>query len=196
MVNGVRVASNPQDRLDGSYLFPIVTTTSPSLTNVTISVLGRPLFSGPLSTLVASTDKFAFSFHTGVAIPVTGFGSSATAGLLTEFDFEYRVTPKFSLEGVLGRYDFGTPSEIYSGSLLFKGYFPAAGGRFYVSGGPGAFHITGGNTHFGLNGGAGFNKPVNSWLELDFGASYSHIFRSNASDLGFVGVRGGVKFTF
>ncbi|HSE15603.1 MAG TPA: VWA domain-containing protein [Pyrinomonadaceae bacterium] len=198
-VNGVRVSSAPQDRLDGSYLFPIVATTPPLLTNVTITVLGRPLFSGPLSTITGpgpSTNKFAFSFHTGVAIPVKGFGSSATAGLLTEFDFEYRVTPRFSLEGVLGRYDFGTPGEIYSGSLLFKGYFPVSGGRFYVSGGPGAFHLTGGNTHFGLSGAAGFNKPITSWLELDFGASYSHIFRSNATDLGFVGVRGGVKFTF
>ena len=143
-----------------------------------------------------SSKKFAFSFHTGVAIPVKGFGSAANPGLLTEFDFEYRVTPKFSLEAVLGRYDFGTPAEIYSGSLLFKGYFPAGTGRFYVSGGPGAFHITGGNTHFGLSGGAGFNQPVNSWLELESGVSYSHIFRSNTSDLGFIGIRGGVKITF
>src|SRR5215213_2969251 len=198
-VNGVRVTNKPQDRLDGSYVFPIVATTPPPLTSVTITVLGRPLFSGPLSRILTSgpsSNKFAFSIHSGVAIPAKGFGSSATAGLLTEFDFEYRVTPKFSLEGVLGRYDFGTPAEIYSGNLLLKGYFPVSGGRFYVSGGPGAFHITGGNTHFGLNGGAGFNKPINPWLELDFGASYSHIFRSNATDLGFVGIRGGVKFTF
>lgn len=197
-VNGVRVTSIPQDRLDGSYVFPIVTTTTPALTNVDVTVLGRPLFNGPLSTIptAGQASKFAFSFHTGVAIPVKGFGSAASAGLLTEFDFEYRATPKFSLEGVLGRYDFGTSGEIYSGSLLFKGYFPAGSGRFYVSGGPGAFHITSGSTHFGLSGGAGFNQPVNSWLELDFGASYSHLFRSNVSDLGFIGIRGGVKFTF
>lgn len=197
-VNGVRVTSTPRDRLDGSYVFPIVTSTSPALTNITITVLGRPLFSGPLAIIPTpgQASKFAFSFHTGVAIPVKGFGSAASAGLLTEFDFEYRATPKFSLEGVLGRYDFGTPAEIYSGSLLFKGCFPAGSGRFYVSGGPGVFHITGGSTHFGLNGGAGFNQPVNSWLELDFGASYSHLFRSNVSDLGFIGIRGGLKFKF
>ena len=198
-VNGVRITSSPQDRLDGSYVFPLVVTTSPVLTNVTVSVLGRPLYNGPLSAIPGgfqSTNKFAFSVHSGVAIPVTGFGSAATAGLLTEFDFEYRAKPNFSLEGVVGRYDFGSPAEIYSVNLLAKGYFPVSGGRFYVSGGPGAFHVTGGNTHFGLNGGAGFNKPINSWLDLEFGASYSHIFRSNASDLGFVGIRGGVKFKF
>lgn len=198
-VNGVRVTGTPQDRLDGSYVFTILATTPPPLTNITITVLGRPLFSGPLSAIPGSgqsSNKFAFSVHSGVAIPVTGFGSAATAGLLTEFDFEYRATPRFSLEGVVGRYDFGIPTEIYSVNLLAKGYFPVSGGRFYVSGGPGAFYLTGGNTHFGLNGGAGFNKPINSWLDLEFGASYSHVFRSNASDLGFVGIRGGVKFKF
>lgn len=140
--------------------------------------------------------KWAFSLHTGLAIPVKGFGSGAGPGLLTEIDLEYRITPKLSLEGVLGRYDFGLPAEIYSGSLLVKGYFPAGTGRFYVSGGPGAYHITGGNTHFGLTGGAGFNQPINTWLEVESGVSYAHIFRSSASDLGFIGIRGGVKIKF
>jgi hypothetical protein len=140
--------------------------------------------------------KFAFSFHSGVAIPVKGFPAAANPGLLTEFDFEYRVTPKFSLEAVLGRYDFGIPTKIYSGSLLAKGYFSAGPGRFYVSGGPGAYYLTGGNTHFGLSGGAGYNQPINSWLEVETGASYAHIFRSNAADLGFIGIRGGVKIKF
>ncbi len=198
-VNGVQVADQPQDRLDGSYLFPITTSTPPLSTIVTVTVFGQPLFNGPLSTIPGqgqTTSKFAFSVHSGVAIPITGFGSSATAGLLTEFDFEYRVTPTFSLEGILGRYDFGTPGSITSGSLLLKGYFPVTSGRFYVAGGPGVFHPTGSGANFGLSSGAGFNKPINSWLDLEFGTSYSHIFRSNASDLGFFGIKAGVKFKF
>lgn len=143
-----------------------------------------------------SEKKFAFSVHSGVAISTHGFGSSTNAGLLTEFDFEYRAASKFSLEGVVGRYDFGTPGEIYSTSLLFKGYLPVTTGKFYVTGGPGVFYPTGGTAHFGLNAGAGYNQSINSWLDMEFGASYSNVFRSNAPDLGFIGVRGGVKFKF
>jgi hypothetical protein len=47
-----------------------------------------------------------------------------------------------------------------------------------------------------LSGGAGYNQPINSWLEVETGASYAHIFRSNAADLGFIGIRGGVKIKF
>jgi von Willebrand factor type A domain len=196
-VNGVRVTNTPTDVLDGSYIFSIITTGSPSATNITVTVMGRPLYNGLLSGIPgsgSSMTKFAFSAHVGVAVPVTGFGPGASTRLLTEFDFEYRATPKFSLEGVVGYYNF-SPGSITSGSLLFKGYLPVSSGRFFLAGGPGAFHPSGGTVNFGLNGGAGFNKPVNSWLDLEFGASYSHIFRST-SDLGFLGVKGGVKFKF
>ena len=197
-VNGVGIKDPPQDRLDGSYVFPLLVTTPAASTNVSVTVLGRTMFNGPLSkipTLDQISNKFAVSVYSGVAIPVVGFGSNGRAGLLTEFDFEYRARSNFSLEGVAGRYDFGN-AEIHSGSLLAKGYFPVRTGRFYASGGPGVFHPSGGNLHFGLNGSAGFNMPINSWFDLDFGASYSHVFRTNASDLGFVGLRGGVKFKF
>lgn len=198
-INGVPVPDKPKDRLDGSYQYSIVATTPPIATNVTLTVFGQTLYSGPLLGIPhqgQSTSKFAFSARAGVAIPVTGFSPAATTGLLTEFDFEYRATPKFSLEGVIGHYDFGTPGSITSGSLLFKGYFPVSPGRFYAAAGPGIFHPSGSGANFGLNGEVGFNKPINSWLEVEFGASYSHVFRSNATDLGFIGVKGGVKFKF
>ena len=197
-VDGVRVAQSPRDLLDGSYTFPLVATRSPALTNVSVTVLGRTLYNGPLSGIPgdeAAPSRFAFSAHTGVAFPAKGFGPAAKAGLLTEFDFEYRVTPSLSLEGVLGRYDFGTPGSLKSGSFFIKGYAPVGSWRVYGSGGPGIFWSQGSNARFGLSAGAGLNRPLNSWLEVDLGAGYSQAFRPGR-DLGFAGVKAGVKFTF
>jgi hypothetical protein len=194
-VDGVRVTTPPIDVLDGSYIFPIVTTRPPALTNVVVTVMGRPLYNGPLSGIQSGgQSRFAFSAHTGVAIPLRGFGPAASAGLLTEFDFEFRATPTFSLEAVYGRYDFQTPGAINSGSLLLKQYFPVGSWRGYVSGGPGVFKPRGSRARFGLTGAAGLNKPINSWLEVDFGIQYSHVFAP--TNLGFLGVKGGVKVTF
>lgn len=199
-VDGVRLAQPPLDLLDGSYQFQLTPTRPLPLTNVVITVLGRPLYNGPLSGIPGgpgpTPSRFAFSFHTGVAFPAKGFGSAATAGLLTELDFEYRVTPRFSLEGVLGRYDFGTPGSVKGASFLFKGYtVPAGSWRFYGSAGPGVFWSQGSDARFGLSANAGLNRPVNSWLEFDFGGGYSHVFRPG-TDLGFGGLKAGVKFTF
>ncbi|HYY55986.1 MAG TPA: hypothetical protein VE842_01580 [Pyrinomonadaceae bacterium] len=198
-VDGVRVAQPPVDLLDGSYQFHITPTRPLPLTNLVVTVMGRLLYDGPLSGIsgggTLTSPRFAFSVHTGVAFPVKGFGPAATAGLLTEFDFEYRATPSFSLEGVLGRYDFGPPGSLKGASFFFKGYTNAGSWRVYGSAGPGVFWSQGSDARFGLSAGAGLNKTLNSWLELDFGAAYSHVFRPG-SDLGFVGLKAGVKFTF
>jgi hypothetical protein len=198
-VNGSRVAGPPRDLLDGSYVFDLAAAGPPPLANVKVTVLGRPLYDGPLAGIPggdgSSPSRFALSAHAGVAFPVRGFGPAARAGLLTELDFEYRATPSFSLEGVLGRYDFGTPGSVTSGSLLFKGYANPGPWRFYASAGPGVFKATGDDARFGLGAHAGLNRRVNSWFELDFGAGYSHVFRPGR-DPGFVGLKGGVKFTF
>lgn len=197
-VDGVRVAQAPRDLLDGSYNFPLATTRPPALTKIVVTVLGRPLYEGTLADIhgaEAAPSRFAFSVHTGVAFPAKGFGPAARAGLLNEFDFEYRVTPSFSLEGVLGRYDFGTPGSLKSGSLFFKGYTPVGSWRAYGSAGPGIFWSQGSNARLGLSAGAGLNRPLNTWLEVDLGAGYSQVFRPGR-DLGVVGLKAGVKFTF
>jgi hypothetical protein len=65
----------------------------------------------------------------------------------------------------------------------------------YGTAGPGIFKPHRSDARFGLSAGAGFNKSLNSWLELDFAAGYSHVFRP-VEDFGFLGLKGGVKFTF
>jgi hypothetical protein len=206
-VDGVRVAEAPRDMLDGSYQYRLTTTRPPASTNLSVTVFGQPLDQGtlagipggvgdpPLSVPHPSPQRFAFSARAGVAFPLKGFAPAAKAGLLTELDFEYKFRPSFSLGGGWGRYDFGTPGSLQSGRVFFKGYAPVGSWRLSGAAGPGVFWSRPGGARPGLTAGADLSAPLNSWMELDFGGGYSHVFRPG-SDLGFGGLRAGVKFTF
>jgi VWA domain-containing protein len=200
LVDGVLVGTPPQDRLDGSYVFPIVAPRPPAATNVRVVVMGRPLYDGPLSGIPSgpapgsSGPRFALSAHAGLAIPASGFGSAADPGLLLEADLEWRLRRTFSLELVVGRYDFGSPGTIVGGALFAKGYAPAGTWRVYGAAGPGVFKPTGDDAGFGLSASAGATRPLGSALELDLGAGYTHVFQSGG--LGFVQLRAGLKLVF
>jgi hypothetical protein len=194
-VDGTLIQTPPRDLLDGSYVFPLNTTRPPASTTVKVTVLGRPLYDGPLSGIPSGhPSRFAFSAHAGVAIPVRGFASAASSGLLLELDAEYRITPCFSIEGVVGRYDFSSASAITGGTVSAKGYFGSSGWRPYAAAGAGIFKPGGVNAGFGLVAAAGVNHPFGTGLELDFAAQYMHVFRSGG--LGFLGFKAGVKVAF
>ncbi len=192
VVDGTPVAGPPVDRLDGTYVFTFLTTRPAPLTNVTISVFGRPLYNGPLAGIQGGRPSvFALSAHIGASIPATGFASSAKTGLLLEADLELRLTPSFSIEGVIGRYDFGSSSDITGASLFAKGYLPGAAWRAYGAIGAGIFKPSGGSSGFGLSSSVGLNRPLAGRLEFDMGAGYTHVFRSGG--FGFVGLKAGFK---
>ncbi len=197
-VDGVVVRGTPLDRLDGSYVFPLVTTRPPDLTTVKVTVMDRPLYDGTLSGIPrggpSRPSVFALSAHAGVAIPVSGFSSAASTGLLLEVDLEYRITPRFSLEGVLGRYDFGSPGAITGGTLYAKGYRPAGAWRLYGAAGAGIFKPEGSDAGVGLSAAVGANRALHPRLELDVGTGYAHVFRSGGLD--FIQVRAGGKVVF
>lgn len=192
-VDGTRLTTPPIDRLDGSYVFLITAARPPVATNVTINVFGRPLYNGPLAGLPSGGGgrMFALSAHVGAAIPADGFGSSANTGLLLEADLELRINRSFSLEAVLGRYDFGASSDVTGGTLFAKGYLAGASWRPYAAAGAGIFKPNSGASGFGLAGTVGLNKPLTSRLEFDAGVGYSHVFKS--SGFGFVGLKAGFK---
>jgi hypothetical protein len=193
IVDGTPVTTPPIDRLDGSYTFSIVSSRPPSNTNVNIAVLGRPLYNGPLAGIQsgARPPTFALSAHIGAAIPASGFPSSGKTGLLLEADIEWRLTPAFSVEGVLGRYDFGSSSDITGGTLFAKGYISGARWRPYAAAGAGIFKPSGSSSEFGLSGAVGLNGPLTGRLEFDAGAGYTHVFSSGS--LGFVSLKAGLK---
>ncbi|MGH7713958.1 MAG: VWA domain-containing protein [Gemmatimonadaceae bacterium] len=194
-VDGTPLTTAPIDRLDGSYVFQLVTARPPSSTTVTITVMGRPLYNGPLSGIpsggAGGQPTFALSAHVGAAIPATGFAASAKTGLLLEADLELRVTRSFSIEGVVGRYEFGSSTDITGGSLFAKGYLPGSPWRPHAAVGAGVFKPNAGSSGFGLSGTVGLNRPLTGQLEFDAGAGYTHVFRSDG--LGFFGIKAGFK---
>ncbi len=193
-VDGTRLTTPPIDRLDGSYVFQISTMRPPVATNVAITVLGRPLYNGPLAGLPGSSGQsslLALSAHLGAAIPANGFAASAKTGLLLEADLELRVSRSFSIEGVLGRYEFGSSTDVTAGSIFAKGYLGGAAWRPYAAVGAGIFKPNYGSSGFGLSGTVGLNGPLAGRLEFDAGVGYSHVFESGG--FGFVGLKAGFK---
>jgi hypothetical protein len=154
--------------------------------------MGRPLYNGPLTGIQTSGQSvLALSAHIGAAIPASGFASSASTGLLLEADIEWRVTNAFSLEGVVGRYDFGSASHITGGTLFVKSYLPVSPWRLHAAAGAGVFKPSGGSSGFGLSAALGMNRPLAGRLEFDAGAGYTHVFKSGG--FGFVGLKAGLK---
>jgi hypothetical protein len=196
LVDGVRVSDSPVDKLDGSYVFSVVSSRPPPNVTIVITVLGRPLYNGPLSGIPSGGSggggsKLWLSAHGGAAIPVTGFPAAASTGLLLEADLEYRVTPRFSLEGVVGRYDFGSSPEIVGGTLYAMAYGSGSPWRVFAGVGPGVYKPKGTSSSFGVSGALGVNTRLSSHLEAELGASYTHITRSGS--IGFLGLKAGLK---
>jgi hypothetical protein len=196
-VNGARLTTPPRDLLDGTYAFTLEVPEPVGSNNVKITVMDQPLFEGPLTdipTLGASTHRWWGSMHLGATIPIDGFPSAARNGYLWEADLEYRATPKFSLEGVLGLYDFGPYGSITGLTGYAKVYGPSTPTwRWYVAAGPGGFKTPTGGTDLGASLAAGLNRAITPRTEFDAGAVYTHVF---GEDVGWLGLRVGVKFSF
>jgi hypothetical protein len=179
-VNGARLTTPPVDRLDGSYLFQFTSNRPPAATDISITVLGQPLYTGPLPGIQGrgAAAVFALSAHVGLAFPSSGFPAAAKTGLLLEGDLEWRITQRFALEGVFGRYDFGSPGDITGGALFAKAYVPGAAWRPYAAIGAGAYSATGGGTAFGVGVTGGLNRPLAGRLEFDAAAGYLTLFNA------------------
>lgn len=193
-VNGVHLNQAPRDLLDGSYAFALPSTGTGD-PNVVVTVMGEPLYDGPLSGLPGAVGRrWAVSAHLGVAVPVDGFPSQASTDLLWEIDLEHRATPSFSIEGVFGRYAMGGSDSLTGVSLYAKAYRPAGSWRLFGAFGPGVFKPDGGSADFGASVAAGVNRPFGPRLELDAGAGYTHVFSPGGR--GFLSLRVGLKATF
>ena len=194
-LNGSPIAGPPRDDLDGSYVFTF-SVANVATANVTVTVMDEPLYDGSLGGIpTAGGGALALSLHTGASVPASGFPSGASTGWLGELDLEFRLTGSFSLEGILGRYEFGSAGAINGFTLLAKWYAPARGWRLYGGVGPGLYDSTGSSgMDPGASVAAGLNRSIGPHLELDFGAGYTHVFGD--TDVGFLALRAGVKRRF
>lgn len=169
-----------------------------------------------LAGLNIAQSKMALGLGVNVALPMGNFGDFAGTGFGGTAVFEMEFAPQLNGSVTAGyitwggkdvNTGFGNYSYSYSAIPILIGakyYFMPAGG-FYGHGQLGfylfsvdvevptgtgfGFDVGGSSTEFAISVGAGYEIPVGTNTMVDLGAAYIII-----SDLGHVGIRGGVKF--
>jgi opacity protein-like surface antigen len=171
------------------------------------------LFAGLLN--AAPGDK-SLGVGLNIALPTGSFGDVAGTGIGGTAVFELELAPQIVGTGTAGYIswggkDFGGFSYSYSAIPILVGvkYFFMPTGGFYANGQIGLYLFSwnadvpsvsvfgvsyGGNvsyssTEFALALGGGYEIPVSPKLTADISASYLII-----SNLGHIGIRGGIKF--
>ena len=187
------VGADKEDHVDGSYTIPLIVPAGADPI-LTVSVMDERVYEGPLSDLKEGK-RFALSVHLGASLPLSDFDNLFDPGFLVEGDFEYRLSPRLSVEGVLGRYAFDPDFEIIGGTFYLKGYVPLNSFRIFGALGPGVYKPENVDAAFGISLGGGLNIPVSQQIEADIGTYYFHIF-SKGDDIDFLGLKAGLRFLF
>lgn len=186
-----------RDLLDGRYEYAlsIPTGTDP---DIRLAVMGEPLYAGPMSGLGGQPPDYrmALSAHLGGTIPLGSFGNQADSGYLAELDLEYRYSPRYSLNGVLGRYTFDSGPDITGATLYLRRYQPVRPKTdAYVEAGIGVYDPDGLDTAAGLSLGAGVTRSLSPRLRFELGTNYFHLF-NEGKDIDFMGIKAGLRFAF
>lgn len=184
-----------RDLLDGRYEYALTVPTG-SDPEIRVAVMDEPLYAGPLSRVSEGASyRFALSAHLGWGVPLGNFNNQYDAGMLGELDFEYRPSPRYSLNAVLGRYRFDPDFDITGGTLYLRGYQPLTPQmEGYVEAGLGAYRPESLSRRGGISLGAGVSHALAPRLRGELGADYFHLF--GGGDIDFIGVKAGLRWLF
>jgi hypothetical protein len=183
-----------RDLLDGRYEYALTVPTG-SDPEIRVAVMDEPLYAGPLSRVSEGAYRFALSAHLGWGMPLGNFNNQYDAGMLGELDFEYRPSPRYSLNAVLGRYRFDPDFDITGGTLYLRGYQPLTPQmEGYVEAGLGAYRPESLSRRGGISLGAGVSHALAPRLRGELGADYFHLF--GGGDIDFIGVKAGLRWLF
>lgn len=143
---------------------------------------------------------FSISLHAGAAIPTGTFDSYFDPGLNILIDFDYHISPIWSLVLFVGYNGFesGMPagSDMYMFNVSLNGRYHRSIARHwkaYIEAGPGIYAPEYGSTEFGSNAGLGLNFLLNSQVILEIGGDYHTI---PDPDWQFIHAHGGVIYRF
>jgi hypothetical protein len=188
------VSNKIEDELNGAYTVPlsIADGTEP---DVSVYVLEKPVYVGPLSGIIREPHRFTLSLHGGRTFPLEDFDNTVDAGILAEIDLEYSLYKHLSLEAVLGHYSFDPEYEIGSGTLYLKGYVPIDVWRLFAAGGAGVYKPENTNTSLGLSVGIGLNRELIQNVQAVGGIYYFHLF-TPGTDIDFEAAKIGFRYTF
>jgi len=168
------VAGRPQDQLDGSYRIPLSGVDEDTV--ITVTVMRRPLLEEKLG--ARRGYRYALSFHLGYTDPTGAFGKVFSGDRLIEVDFEYPISSRFSLNGVLGRYNFDPSYDVLGGTLYLRRYWPQPAYRLFAEAGPGLYDPDFLSLSFGASAGVGVDWALAPSWRGELGLGYFHIFNS------------------
>lgn len=185
-----------RDLVNGVYEIPI-TVPSHSDPNVTVSVMGEPLYQGPLSRLV-TRDRFELGVYAGVAIPTGSFSSTFDPGFNVIVGGGYHVTPRALVGASFGYNNFRSNSagvsDTYWINLSANARYRLDGNRVspYWAIAPGVYIPKNGRARVGGSVGTGLDVPLGS-VFFELGADYHKVFGAGTQ---FVHTHAGIYLTF
>ena len=183
-----RLVKDLQDNLDGTYSQILQLPAGVNVRDVDITVNVRD---ATLSFNLAEKVKelevpYSVSLHLGGTIPIGDFNESFDPGFTVVLDFDYHLTPRISMIGLVGYDHFSSGSDMVDGtywlniSANLKYGFTEGSLGLYANAGPGIYVPESGSTKPGLNIGLGLAYPLASGWVIELGGDYHHIFTSDS----------------
>jgi hypothetical protein len=192
------VAAPLEDKLNGSYEISFQLPSASANPLITLEVMGRRVMAESLSALKFQLPKQVFSLHAGTTVPAGTLSSTYNGSVSLAADFEYRLTPRWSVEAY-GGYDrfksraAGPDFSVSHVSVDAKATFGVGRFRPAVQIGPGVYFAQGGNTYFGWNGGA----SMQYWVRPKFATEASYNYHNaNGGKLRYSTLLVGVRVAF
>ena len=194
------VSGDTRDGIDGSYTVPLRVPVGADPV-ITVSVLGRSLYEGPLSGIIVGDRRWSASLHAGAAAPAGTFANDYDPSYSVAIDFDYHFTPQLSAVFLVGYNHFKSGAPLVDDtywlnvSANLKYELPLFPIRPYINGGPGIYIPETGSRKFGFNAGLGRDVTLTPNWTAEFGADYHHIFM-NGGEIQFVVGHAGLIFRF
>ncbi len=188
---GVRL-SDVTDHQDGSYT--LVLSGDPAA-EVSVALLGEEIYRGPADGFGTRPSRFSLSLHAGLTDPQSGFAGAASGDLLAEVDLEVHLSPRFSLNAVLGRYGFDPEPDITGATLYVRGYLPQTGFRLFGELGAGFYDADQLDTSWGWSAGLGVDRPLTGPWRGEIGVDFFHLW-NDGPDLELLAYKVGVRRAF
>ena len=155
----------------------------------------------PFTTLekIPGFRKWSLGIHTGAGFPISSFKQRHNAGIHFSGNIGYRLTPTFSVVGLLGYNYFSSGSSLSRDSLWWnvsvnlRSEIVKNPLRFYINAGAGIYISKSGALTSGVNIGTGAAYSLKSNYIIEFGTDF-HLVNTLGNDSTFLATHAGVVY--
>ena len=178
---------------DGGYEMRLTIPTG-SDPDIDLAVMNETLYTGPMSGIAAPA-AFSVGVFLGQGYPAGSFSNRYDDDWFVELSLEYRYSPRWSLNGVLGHYTFDPGYDVNGATLYLRGYQPFNSQYLFAELGGGIYDPDNLDPAGGLSVGVGVGMSINTRLRGEIGADYLYLF-NQGPDIQFTAVKAGLRYGF